>query len=217
MVEQITLTRPRVNASLVLRLQRYRNLEAVSPVVLEAAGQMAALAETLVEPRAWRARGWLEGIEPCGTVRLATGPVGGAGRSLAFHSRTLARRLAQAEGVAIVLLTIGPNVEHRAQELVRGGQFMEGVLLDTAGWAAIDTLLGDLRLRLATEARAEGLRLTGRMAPGFGDWGLEQQRDLFSVFDGADVSVRLTEACVMVPLKSVSGLYGLVPLVPKDA
>ncbi len=207
MVEQITLARPRVDAGLILRLQRYRDLEAVSPIVREVAAQMAALAETLVEPRAWRARGRLDGVEPGGTVRLAAG--------LTFHSRALARKLAQAAEVAIVLLTVGPRLERCAQEMVRDGQLVEGLLLDTAGWVAIDALLGDLRRRLAAEARMQGLRLTGRMAPGFSDWGLEQQRALFSVFDDASVSVRLTEACVMLPLKSVSGLYGLVPRVAR--
>ncbi|MDI6771718.1 MAG: hypothetical protein QME77_03930 [bacterium] len=204
MVEQITLARPRVDPGLILKLQKYRKIEAVSPVVRETAARMAALAETLVGPRAWRARGRLTRVEPEGSVLLAGG--------LAFHSRVLARRLAQATEVAIVLLTVGPELERRAQEMIRDGQFVEGLLLDTAGWVVIEVLIKDIRRHLAAEARAQDLRLTGRMAPGFGDWGLEQQRALFSAFDGAGVSVRLTEACVMLPLKSVSGLYGLVPL-----
>lgn len=204
MVEQITLARPRVDPGLILRLQKYRRIEAVSPVVRETAARMAALAETLVEPRAWLARGRLTRVETAGGVLLADG--------LAFHSRALARRLAQAVEVAIVLLTVGSELERRAQEMVRDGQFVEGLLLDTAGWVVIEILIKDIRRRLAAECRAQGLRLTGRMAPGFGDWGLEQQRALFSAFDGAGVSVLLTEACVMLPLKSASGLYGLVPV-----
>jgi hypothetical protein len=188
-------------------LQKYRKIEAVSPVVRETAARMAALAETLVEPQAWQARGRLTRVEPGGSVLLAGG--------LAFHSRALARRLAQAVEVAIVLLTVGSELERRAQEMIRNGQFVEGLLLDTAGWVVIEVLIKDIRRHLAAEARAQGLRLTGRMAPGFGDWGLEQQRALFSAFDGAGVSVRLTEACVMLPLKSVSGLYGLVPVVAR--
>lgn len=205
MVEQITLTRPRVDPGLVLKLQKYRKIEAVSPVVRETAARMAALAETLVEPRAWQARGRVNRVEPEGGVLLGGG--------LAFHSRSLARRLAQAVEVAIVLLTVGPELERRAQEMIRDGQFADGLLLDTAGWVVIEVLTKELRRRLAVEARRHGLHLTGRMAPGFGDWGLEQQRVLFSAFDGAGVSVRLTEACVMLPLKSASGLYGLVPRV----
>lgn len=207
MVEQLTLARPRVDPGLILRLQGYRKIEAVSLAVRETAARMAALAETLVEPLAWQARARVTRVEPAGSVLLGGG--------LAFHSRALAYRLSQAGEVAIVLLTVGPDLERRAQEMVRDGQFVEGLLLDTAGWAVIEVLIKELRQRLAEEARARGMRLTGRMAPGFGDWGLEQQRALFSAFDGAGVSVRLTEACVMLPLKSASWLYGLAPRVAR--
>src|SRR6516165_5774991 len=50
-VEELGLPRPRVDADLVLRLQKYRNPDRVSPVVREAARRMASLAEVLVEPR----------------------------------------------------------------------------------------------------------------------------------------------------------------------
>ncbi len=203
MVGEINLARPRVEARLILRLQGYRRLDAVAPIVVEAAGQMAALAETLVAPRAWRWVGRLDGVTPDGAVRLHGGP--------AFCSRALARRLATAESVVAVLLTVGPDLEHRAQEMLRDGHLVEGLLLDSAGWVAIDACLADLRRRLAAEAQEQGLGLGARMAPGFGDWGLEQQRGLFALFEGAGVTVRLTEAAVLVPLKSVTGLYGLIP------
>lgn len=203
MVEQITPARPRVDPGLILKLQGYRRIEAVSPVVCEAATRMAAMAEALVEPRAWLARGRIIRIASGGSVLLAGG--------ITFHSPVLARRLAQAVEVAIVLLTVGPELEGRAQGMIRDGQYVDGLLLDTAGWVVIEILIKEIRRRLAAEARAQGLRLTARMAPGFGDWGLEQQRALFSAFDGGAVSVRLNEACVMVPLKSVSWLCGLVP------
>jgi hypothetical protein len=50
------------------------------------------------------------------------------------------------------------------------------------------------------------------MAPGFAGWGLEQQRALFAAFDGTPLPVALTDACVMIPRKSVTGVHGLVPV-----
>jgi hypothetical protein len=203
MVESIAFGPVRVEPDVILRLQKYRRLEAVAPVVHERARQMAALAESLVEPRGWMRQVSVDAVGPEGSVQLAG--------DLEFQSRGLARLMRGAAEAVLVVLTIGPALERRAQALIDSEELVEGLLLDTAGWAAIDALTRDLRGRLRAQARARSQRLTARMAPGFDDWGLEQQRVLFAAFGEGDLSVRLTEACVMLPRKSVSGVYGLVP------
>ena len=199
----MALARPRVDPDLILRLQKYKKLEAVPAPVRQAARAMAALAESLVEPegRLWRAR--VRRIEPEGTVLVGDG--------VAFQSRTLARLLRGATEAVAVLLTIGPRLETRAREMMAEEEFLEALLLDTAGWVAIDALAKTLRRDLSADAKAQGFRLTHRMAPGYADWGLEQQRVLFSTFGQEALPVRLTEACVMLPQKSISGIYGLIP------
>ncbi len=52
---------------------------------------------------------------------------------------------------------------------------------------------------------------TARMSPGSGDvdvWPIEQQRELFALLGGVTsaIGVRLTDSCLMIPNKSVSGL-----------
>ena len=201
--EILTLARPRVDPDLILRLQKYKKLEAVPAPVRQAARAMAALAESLLEPegRLWRAR--VRRIEPEGAVLV--------GDRVGFQSRALARLLRGATEVVAVLLTIGPRLETRAREMMAEEEFMEALLLDTAGWVAIDALAKALRRDLSADARTQGFRLTHRMAPGYADWGLEQQQVLFSTFGQEGLPVRLTEACVMLPQKSISGIYGLIP------
>ncbi|MDR7520026.1 MAG: hypothetical protein QN131_02580 [Armatimonadota bacterium] len=201
MIEELHLPRPCVDPDLILRLQKYRAPDRVSPAVRETARKMASLAEALVEPRGWMRREAVAAVEADGRVRLAGG--------IEFCSRALARTLRDAAEAVLVILTIGPALERHAQDLVETEQLAEGLLLDTAGWAALDALVKDLRTRLRAEVSP--LRLTGRMAPGFADWPLEQQRILFSAFSGGRLSVELTGSCVMLPRKSISGIYGLVP------
>lgn len=200
---RLTLVQPKVDPDLILRLQKYKKLEAVPAPVRQAARAMAALAESLVEPegRLWRAP--VRRIEPEGTVLVGDG--------VEFQSRALARLLRDATEVIAVLLTIGPRLETRAREMMAEEEFLEALLLDTAGWVAIDALAKTLRRDLSADATAQRFRLTHRMAPGYADWGLEQQRVLFSPFGQEALPVRLTEACVMLPQKSISGIYGLIP------
>jgi hypothetical protein len=49
-----------------------------------------------------------------------------------------------------------------------------------------------------------------KMHPGsLEDWPITQQRELFSIFDNAEdlIGVKLTDKCLMLPVKSVSGIY----------
>jgi len=49
-----------------------------------------------------------------------------------------------------------------------------------------------------------------RMSPGsLESWPIAQQKEFFSLFGDTEelIGVRLTESCIMVPLKSVSGIY----------
>lgn len=203
MVEPIEFGPVHVEPDVILRLQKYRRLEAVSPVLKETAGKMASLAESLVSPSGWMRKAPVNTVSPDGLVRVADG--------IEFHSQGLARLLQEATEAVLIVLTIGPELERRARDMVADEQLVEGLLLDTAGWVAIDALTRELRQRLGADARGRGFRLTGRMAPGFDDWALEQQRILFGAFVEGNLSVHLTETCVMLPSKSISGVYGFIP------
>lgn len=204
MVEALAFPDVHVDPDLILRLQKYKDLETVPQAVKTVARRMAELADTLVEPQGWMWRGRVDRVNASGHMQI--------GGTVDFESPTLARVLRSADEAAIVLLTIGSRLERRAHELIGEEQLVEGLLLDTAGWVAIDALLKETRRRLGASAKTSGRRLTSRIAPGFAGWGLEQQRALFSAFDGAALTVHLTEACVMIPRKSVTGVYGLIPV-----
>jgi hypothetical protein len=112
----------------------------------------------------------------------------------------------------LILLTIGLRLERHAQELMARGDALEALMLDTAGTLAVYQSLRDLKGHMRRVAAGSGFRLTPRLAPGYADWSLTEQRILFSCFDCTDLPVRLNDAGLMLPVKSVTGLYGLVPI-----
>jgi hypothetical protein len=205
MSEELDLPLPRIDPDLILRLQKYRDLDRVPPVVKEAARRMASLAEAVVEPRGWMRREPVTSVEADGRVWLAGG--------IGFQSRALARLLQNAAEAVLIVLTIGPALERHTDELAHEEQLAEALLLDTAGRVAVDGLIKEVRRRLRDDGWNRGFRLTPRMAPGFVDWTLDQQRVLFAAFGASALTVELTESCIMLPRKSVSGVYGLTPRV----
>lgn len=197
------LPRLTIPADLVLRLQKYRDLGRVPRVVRRATEAAAAEASRLVEPAVVRWRGPVTAVDRDGLVTLDG--------AHSFHSRTLARLLAGASEALVFVLTIGPRLEARTQELLEEKLYVEAVLLDTAAWAAIELLRQALRRSLADEARARGGVLTARLGPGHGDWPVEEQVGLLRVFGDVPLPVTVNESACMLPRKSISGVFGLVP------
>jgi len=98
-----------------------------------------------------------------------------------------------------------------------------GAELDEWSAAATDVLLSfwadnikEMALRVATQALHDhlqarfGLSSLSQMNPGsLPDWPLQEQRPLFTLLGSPEesIGVRLTESLIMIPIKSVSGIY----------
>jgi hypothetical protein len=191
----------RIDASAVLRLAGCRNRAAASSGVWEAAQVMALLAAQLSAPQAWLWRGPIRQIDPDGTVSL--------GEDLQFHSRALVRLLRRAQAGVLMLLTIGPDLEQHVHELMSRQQGLDALMLDAAGSLCVHQAVHALRGHLSERAASEGLALTPRLAPGYADWPLCEQRIVFTRFDRPGLPVTLTGGDQLLPKKSVTGLWGL--------
>ena len=194
---------PSVPAEMLLRLQKYRDLARVPPAIRQAAEEVAAEASRLVAPQAALWRGPVTAVHPDGDVTLA-------GRHR-FRSRALARLLAPCPEALVFVLTAGSGIERRVRELLDEKLLLEGFLMDTAGWAAIEALVRGLRRHLAEAERPAGRALTHRLAPGYCDWAVDEQLALLGVFGGAPLPVTVNEAACLSPKKSISGIFGVVP------
>lgn len=130
------------------------------------------------------------------------GPPGGRAR---FESKVLRANLDQVERVFPYVATCGPELDAipiEAGDLF--AQFCRDTIKEIALRAALSHLVAHLKDAYALEEVVS-------MNPGSGDlsvWPIEQQRELFAFFGGLtdEIGVILTESCLMLPNKSVSGL-----------
>jgi hypothetical protein len=132
-------------------------------------------------------------------VVLAEGP--------SFSGGAVARHLAGAERAIAFVLTLGAALEAEVAALGQRHDVLEAYLLDLAGWAGLEAAVRALRRDLI--AALPLARVSHRLGPGHRDWPLAEQATLLSLFPEADAPVRLSEHGVLVPFKSISGVFGV--------
>jgi hypothetical protein len=126
-----------------------------------------------------------------------------------FRSEVVARLLDQCEKVAVFLATVGNNLEEMVCRLTDDNLMLQATVLDAIGSVAVENLADYVQLRVEKVARAQGLYTSRRFSPGYCDWDVRQQKRLFRAVNGDSIGVRLTDGCLMLPRKSISGLIGI--------
>ena len=125
-----------------------------------------------------------------------------------FTSRVLRVNLDEVGRVFPYVVTCGRELDGIK---IPSDDFIKGYYLDQIKETAVILARQHLEEHLREQY---ALGQMSRMAPGAGagdDWPIIQQKELFSIFGGRDkveelIGVRLTDNCLMIPIKSVSGI-----------
>lgn len=120
----------------------------------------------------------------------------------------VARDLARAHGVALFCATLG-DAPGRLLER-RRSDGLAAFLLHAAANALVEHLVDQLEGLLARRARRDGLSLTRRVSPGYGDLPLAAQADFSRLLDLPALGVAVTPAFLLEPAKSVTAVAFLV-------
>lgn len=86
----------------------------------------------------------------------------------------------------------------------------EGVILDCCGAAAVEAAADILQAGLLQTVAREGLQLTPRFSPGYGDLPIDLQSDFLNLLDAPrKIGLTITESSMLVPSKSITALIGI--------
>ena len=123
-----------------------------------------------------------------------------------FESKNLAGHLQGCQKAAVLAATLGSNADTVLRRLA---------LTNVAQAAAAQAVCAALIESYCDETEAEiaaaaGLHLKPRFSPGYGDWRLEDQRQLLMLLDCAKrIWLILTYSYILSPIKSVTAVIGL--------
>jgi hypothetical protein len=188
----------------VLRLLGARQGKHVSTSAMRRIDNLAHDMDSLLRPRLSYRRLALAGVNR-GGIELEDGTC--------FKSPKLAKTMAKAETVCCFVATVGPALEIEVQKQMQQRRYADAYVLDAMGSMSAENVVEQFYQRTARRLAKENKGVTLRFSPGYCDWPLDQQRPLFALFaDAPSLDVQLNRRCLMSPRKSVSGLFGILPI-----
>ena len=201
---------PQFDPMKILRIHGYKNMEKIRPAIRKAADEIAERAIGVMEPIIHFKR---MAVAECSGESLFLK------NGLTFTNPAFIQYLFEAQEVVTVVITVGKGLDDEVDDFMDKFEPLEALFMETAGWLGIEWTTKKFVEFFNAGTKAEGRRLTKRMGPGYSYkvngvdamWSLEEQRQIFKVFDDVDLPVQLMESCAMFPKMSRSGLYGLVP------
>ena len=131
--------------------------------------------------------------------------------SIVFRSQVITRLLRQCEKVSMFVVTIGNHLEETVIRLAQDGLVLQSAILDGIGSVAVSNAATVVHDMIREMAHAQGLRIGRRFSPGYCDWTIRQQKEIFRALNGNSSGVHLTSEYLMLPRKSLSGVIGIGP------
>lgn len=121
----------------------------------------------------------------------------------------ISRVLEPCREAVIMAVTLGPRVE---QLLMRAEvmNMADAVVMDACASVATENVCDCFEEDLREQLKADGLFLTSRFSPGYGDFPIDAQNRLCEVLDTARrIGLTVTGNHILVPRKSVTAILGI--------
>jgi len=189
----------------VLRYQGYSKNKVKKPsgVILQITREEITRGHNLFEPQGIYSSTKIKQISfSGGRVDLKNG------FSLNF-SNSIINLLKGTSYLVLGVVTIGSSLENKVSEFFTQGEYPRAIALDAVGTVAVESLSRYIRNLVCQEAKEQYFKTTRYFSPGYGDWDISQQKDIFKIIPTNKIGVSLTESCMILPRKSLSWIIGI--------
>lgn len=127
-----------------------------------------------------------------------------------FNSKDLAKFLAHCDDIFLIGVTAGSNIVEYRDNLLKEEKLTESVIIDAVGSEMAEAMANWLHGFLDKYLNNEGKYATKRRySPGYGDFELANQQDLFALLELERIGVSLSSNFIMNPEKSITAIIGI--------
>lgn len=128
--------------------------------------------------------------------------------ALRIESCYVAKGLSKCTRVTVMALTIGSALPQFASDASAEGRLYEAAVADYLGSHAVELFADAFCTYLQQMMIPKGLYATLRYSPGYGDWSLSAQPEVFAFLNECRDKIQLSENYLMEPVKSITAIVG---------
>jgi hypothetical protein len=122
----------------------------------------------------------------------------------------LSELLSNCDQALLMMASGGKKVMELICKLQKEGLMSEAVVVDAAASEITDSALNVVMSQVEQQLRSKGMTMTKmRFSPGYGDFDITQQRDFYRLLEGERFGIKLNDACLLIPEKSVFAIAGI--------
>lgn len=129
--------------------------------------------------------------------------------SVILPGRKVCAYLRKSEKIALFICSAGEQFSVLSKKAYAGGDYLRGYIIDAFGSVVAEHTADFIHDQIQEFAKTQDLKITNRYSPGYCNWHLSNQKDLFTLLPENPCRISLTESCLMIPIKSVSGIIGM--------
>jgi hypothetical protein len=126
---------------------------------------------------------------------------------IALNVRRIQFAFRSSNVVVPFICTIGARIDEKMNQLYETRDPLRNWLFDSLCSYLTEKFADHLQRYVSGHFSA--LNATYRFSPGYCDWDIREQKKIFSFFTHIQKAVTLSDSCIMTPVKSISGIFGL--------
>jgi hypothetical protein len=107
------------------------------------------------------------------------------------------------------IMTAGKGIELQAQKYLSGDDPLLGYIYDVIGSLTVETGVEKTLKEIEEDFLQDGLMISNPYSPGYCGWPVTDQQKFFALFNNNTCGIKLSETCLMDPIKSISGIIGV--------
>lgn len=129
--------------------------------------------------------------------------------SFISKSKSLSKLLKDCDEIIIFAATVGLEIDRYIAKQQKISP-VKALLANAYGAERIENLCDTFCAEIKNQLKSENRFITRRFSPGYGDFPLEAQKEMFALLDPArQIGVSLNESLLMSPSKSVTAIMGI--------
>ncbi|MCP3966945.1 MAG: methionine synthase [Lentisphaerae bacterium] len=128
-----------------------------------------------------------------------------------FESEKLLKLVQGCSALAVFGATAGKEIMEKTSEIVASGDGVTALVYDAVGSETADAAMDWMQNYLNQLFKRSNEHLTRRrFSAGYGDFGLENQKEIYKILDLGKLGVELTPQYLMIPEKTVTAVAGIL-------